>query len=123
VRSSVGGHDSRGDGAHFEVQSTLPIGAGLGSSAAFATALAASLLLWRARRSHGAPDTAVTGELINFWAFRSEQLVHGTPSGLDNYTSTFGRMLHAELVSERQVANSGLVFSRLYLSVRRRAVV
>ena len=70
------------------VQSTLPIGAGLGSSAAFATALAGALLLWRAR---GQPDAApVTGEAINQWAFRSEQIVHGTPSGLDNYTSTFG---------------------------------
>jgi len=58
-------------------------------------------LLWRARRSNDAPDTAVTGELINFWAFRSEQLVHGTPSGLDNYTSTFGRILHAEQACER----------------------
>jgi len=114
----------RGDGAHFEVQSTLPIGAGLGSSAAFATALAAGLLLWRARRGNDAPGTAVTGELINFWAFRSEQLVHGTPSGLDNYTSTFGTRLRSGRARGRSVADCQLVvLSRLHVSTRRRALV
>ena len=75
------------------VQSTLPIGAGLGSSASFGTALAAALLLVRERHRTGRSDATVPAATVNTWAFRSEQLVHGNPSGLDNTMSTLGGAL------------------------------
>ncbi|KCV71579.1 mevalonate kinase [Fonticula alba] len=81
--------------ANVSVHSTLPIGAGLGSSASYATALSAALLKWRVLLA--APDTpakwfhsAAFRDLVNQWSFRAEQLIHGTPSGVDNFVSTFG---------------------------------
>ena len=76
---------------------SLPIAAGLGSSAAVSVALAAALL--EARRQFRAsqlcaPSGAVLDlDLINAWAFGSEMLFHGSPSGLDNSVATFGGAL------------------------------
>jgi mevalonate kinase len=87
----------------------LPIGAGLGSSAAFSVASSAACL----HLSHqfqpivSFQDASLSKEgtkstlclaanalhLINSWAFIAETLIHGTPSGLDNTTSTLGGML------------------------------
>lgn len=89
----------------------LPIGAGLGSSASFSVAVAASCLRLQAllfpqinpKNSSIAeglvgaieavtPDTP-TLEVINGWAFASEILLHGSPSGLDNTTSCYGGLV------------------------------
>lgn len=78
----------------------LPIGAGLGSSAAFSVATSASC--WQLEHRLQLIDTEnksnltldkVTLSKINAWAFMAEILIHGTPSGLDNTTATFGGML------------------------------
>ena len=80
--------------------SSLPPGAGLGSSAAYSACLAASLLRYRHLVSE--PSTAAGANpniggwaaadltLINSWAFQSEKIIHGTPSGIDNSISTYG---------------------------------
>lgn len=79
----------------------LPVGAGLGSSAAFSVAAAAALLQLRERQWHEpthdtdplsttqrpSPDML---QQINHFAYYSEILLHGTPSGIDNTVSTFG---------------------------------
>lgn len=70
--------------ATLTLTSQLPTGAGLGSSGAYGVCLAAALLRLAGRG--GAP----TLEEVNAWAFRSEQVVHGTPSGIDNSICTFG---------------------------------
>ncbi|XP_025090964.1 mevalonate kinase-like isoform X2 [Pomacea canaliculata] len=89
--------------------SELPVGAGLGSSAAFSVCLAAVLLQWSGQISCKSPqhlpredyrgDTAMSGSLgwsrdeqllINKWAFLGEKIIHGQPSGIDNSISTLG---------------------------------
>eukprot|EP00946_MAST-07B_sp_MAST-7B-sp1_P002644 g2644.t1 len=92
-------------GMSFEVESRgLPVGAGLGSSAAFSVALCTALLEVVLGPSEGSTPCLLEGaesqscfrpgegrlNLINDWAFISEKILHGTPSGLDNTTSTFG---------------------------------
>ncbi len=89
---------------------TLPVGAGLGSSAALSVATAAALVQVHALLTAGSgagnvvdataapvvigdfgtgvPPTAPARSIINDWAFCAETLFHGTPSGLDNTVST-----------------------------------
>jgi mevalonate kinase len=77
----------------------LPVGAGLGSSAAFSVACAAAL--WQLHQRQESPDNKPPLmciqkpdrnilQTINQYAFYSEILLHGTPSGIDNAVSTFG---------------------------------
>lgn len=58
------------------VLSDIPIASGMGSGAAVATALVRACALWYAR--------ALNREEIAALVFRSEQRLHGTPSGIDN---------------------------------------
>lgn len=129
-------------GLNIHVRSVgLPIGAGLGSSAAFSVALSATLIrfiqyinhalgrtttnntstefklnIWKNELSNdtywrsptaatGSSGTSITTsyeyqipnksilENINKFAYASEVVIHGTPSGLDNTTSCFGGAL------------------------------
>ncbi|KAI1233064.1 hypothetical protein IHE44_0006257 [Lamprotornis superbus] len=80
------------------VWSELPTGAGLGSSAAYAVCLAAALLMVCGAIScplqEGESTARWTEEeltLINSWAFRGEQVIHGNPSGVDNAVGTWAR--------------------------------
>ncbi|KAK4704939.1 cysteine-S-conjugate beta-lyase, partial [Phenoliferia sp. Uapishka_3] len=87
----------------FTVRSALPIGAGLGSSAAFSVCVSSALLYTHEHLSlprlpastptlhHG--RRAVTFEqadVVNAWAFSAEKILHGTPSGVDNTVSAHG---------------------------------
>ncbi|CAM9629847.1 unnamed protein product, partial [Choristocarpus tenellus] len=90
---------------------SLPVGGGLGSSAAFCVASSAALMrlehVLGSGGNHKALDNSngsggtVGGDqctrpppedlnLINSWAFAAETLLHGNPSGLDNTVSCFG---------------------------------
>ncbi|XP_049623786.1 mevalonate kinase isoform X1 [Suncus etruscus] len=83
------------------VSSELPPGAGLGSSAAYSVCLATALLTMceeissplEAGESSSNRWTSEDLELINKWAFRGEQVIHGNPSGVDNSVSTWGGAL------------------------------
>ncbi|XP_072335578.1 mevalonate kinase isoform X2 [Scyliorhinus torazame] len=82
------------------VWSELPIGAGLGSSAAYCVCLAAALLSASGAITCPVPQEKDTTrwnedelELINKWAFQGEKLIHGNPSGVDNAVGTWGGML------------------------------
>lgn len=72
-------------GVDIVVNSPVPVGAGLGSSAAVVTATAAAV---------GALfGLALSKEDIFQVAFEAEKVVHGTPSGVDPAISTFGGTL------------------------------
>ena len=82
------------------ISSDIAISAGLGSSAAFAVCLSASLLSYLGvivcdRKTCSDLDgkllpTADHLALINHWAFLIEKIIHGAASGIDNAVSTYG---------------------------------
>jgi mevalonate kinase len=82
--------------AIYTLRSTIPTGAGLGSSASVCVCLSAALLL-QIRTLAGPhpdqpPDEAETQiERINRWAFVGELCIHGNPSGVDNTVSSGGK--------------------------------
>ena len=63
------------------VESDIPIASGMGSGAAVATALVRACALWF-------KHTLTTDQLAAM-VFRSEQRLHGTPSGIDNTVIAF----------------------------------
>lgn len=91
-------------GLSFEIKSQIPIGAGLGSSAAFAVCVASAFYVYTL--THSQPDFVKTfnqtasiderqffNNTVSSWAFLSERIMHGTPSGLDNTVCTFGNVV------------------------------
>lgn len=72
-------------GLNIEVNSTVPVAAGLGSSAAVAAAVAAAVgaLL----------NVKMAREDVFRISFDAEKIMHGTPSGVDPAISTFGGAL------------------------------
>uniref|UniRef100_A0A0E0ARD8 Mevalonate kinase n=1 Tax=Oryza glumipatula TaxID=40148 RepID=A0A0E0ARD8_9ORYZ len=80
--------------------SDLPMGSGLGSSAAFCVSMSGALLTAAGMvAAVGGISSKGTGwelvgkddlELVNQWAFQGEKIIHGKPSGIDNTVSTFG---------------------------------
>ncbi|XP_063901340.1 mevalonate kinase-like isoform X2 [Zophobas morio] len=85
-------------GSVVSVSSEIPLGAGLGSSAAYCVALSSCLLssisiiscppATGGQRFYRWPQTDLN--IINKWAFLLEALIHGVPSGIDNTVSCFG---------------------------------
>lgn len=83
-------------GCIYTLRSTLPIGAGLGSSASISVCLSSALLLQIRTLSGPHPDqpreeAELQIERINRWAFVGEMCIHGNPSGVDNTVSTGGK--------------------------------
>lgn len=85
--------------ATVTVSSELPLGSGLGSSAAFCVSLSGALL---ALSDSAKVDSSQEGwilfgekeqQLANKWAFEGEKIIHGKPSGIDNTVSTFGNLI------------------------------
>ncbi|KAF5018132.1 hypothetical protein F66182_9895 [Fusarium sp. NRRL 66182] len=80
----------------YTLRSTIPIGAGLGSSASVSVCLSAALLLQLRTLSGPHPDqppdeARLQVERINRWAFVAEMCIHGNPSGVDNTVATQGK--------------------------------
>ena len=63
------------------VSSDIPMGAGLGSSAAFSVALAAALVHLQNGLKRRSDDEEADKYVICKWAFKSEKIIHGNPSG------------------------------------------
>jgi hydroxymethylglutaryl-CoA reductase len=68
---------------HIHVDSRLPLGKGLGSSAAIAVAITRA---FDRKLGLGLDDVGV-----NEIAYESEKYAHGTPSGVDNTLATYGK--------------------------------
>lgn len=67
----------------LSVNSEFPVGAGLGSSAAFSVSLTGALMkLFSCYQGDK--------QLVSDWAYQCEQIFHGRPSGIDNSICTFG---------------------------------
>ncbi|OAA56402.1 mevalonate kinase [Cordyceps fumosorosea ARSEF 2679] len=83
-------------GCLYTLRSTIPLGAGLGSSASISVCMSAALLLQLRTLSGPHPDqphdeARLQVERINRWAFVSEMCIHGKTSGVDNTVSTQGK--------------------------------
>jgi mevalonate kinase len=83
-------------GCQYTLRSTIPIGAGLGSSASVTVCLASALLkqiqtLAGPHRDMPPDEVRLQVERINRWAFVGEMCIHGNPSGVDNTVATQGR--------------------------------
>ncbi|KAJ9220675.1 hypothetical protein DTO027B5_2202 [Paecilomyces variotii] len=83
-------------GAIYTLRSTIPTGAGLGSSASVCVCWSAALLLQIRTLAGPHPDqppdeAEVQIERINRWAFVGEMCIHGNPSGVDNTVSAGGK--------------------------------
>lgn len=80
----------------YTLRSTLPIGAGLGSSASTCVCMAAALLkqihvLSGPHQDQPEEEADLQLDRINRWAFVGEMCIHGTPSGVDNTVATRGK--------------------------------
>ena len=83
-------------GCLYTLRSTIPIGAGLGSSASISVCIASALLIQLRTLSGPHPDqpseeARLQVERINRWAYVSEMCIHGNPSGVDNTVATQGK--------------------------------
>lgn len=89
--------------ATFQIDSKIPIGEGLGSSAAIAVSMAAATATLLGENPE--PET------INKIAFNIEQRQHGTPSGGDPAIVTFGKLLWFQKQKEGSPTIEPLPFS------------
>ena len=83
-------------GCVYTLRSTLPIGAGLGSSASISVCISSALLLQIRALAGPHPDqpleeSELQVERINRWAFVGEMCIHGNPSGVDNTVAAGGK--------------------------------
>lgn len=87
-------------GITLNFKSEIPAGAGLGSSASYGVCIAATFYLYSIL--HSKPEFLKNSNeieskqfynAISSWAFLSERIMHGTPSGLDNTVCTFGNVV------------------------------
>ena len=95
----------------YTLRSTIPIGAGLGSSASVSVCFSTALLIQCRALAGPHPDQMSKEaeeqlERINRWAFVGELLIHGNPSGVDNTVATNG---HAVLFQRKDYSKPPLV--------------
>lgn len=70
----------------YSIENAIPLGRGMGSSAALSVASCASLLHWYTGEEY-------SKEIVNKLAYSAEKGFHGNPSGVDNSTSCYGGLI------------------------------
>ncbi|XP_034476417.1 mevalonate kinase [Drosophila innubila] len=80
-------------GFQVQVDTELNVGAGLGSSASYGAALATAFLIMAGHFDQSSYLQDENLALISHWAYESERVNHGTPSGVDNTVCTYGGIL------------------------------
>ncbi|OGM09464.1 mevalonate kinase [Candidatus Woesebacteria bacterium RBG_13_34_9] len=80
-------------GFNLYIDSKIPVGSGMGSSAAIAVCLSAAILHYK--------KFPLDLERINELAYEMEKINHGKPSGVDNAVSTYGGFLWFRKESEK----------------------
>jgi mevalonate kinase len=73
------------EGMHITLESNLPVGSGLGSSASMSAAIVGGV--------HKFYGIELTGAQVNTMTYHIEQLLNGKPSGADNSAVTYGGWL------------------------------
>lgn len=71
----------------FKIQSEIPLGRGLGSSAALSVAAVSSFLAFYTEKQW-------PKEVINNLSYTAEKYFHNNPSGVDNTASCFGSLIY-----------------------------
>lgn len=115
-------------GVSIKTETSIPVGAGLGSSAAYHVALSAALLKFfgyfnpdqsTSLSSNKTSQTACDDfsnsqlELINYWAFQAEKIVHGNPSGVDNTVAVQGSGIYYKKTTSGPIISSLSIPSNL----------
>ncbi|KAG8965663.1 cystathionine beta-lyase [Tulasnella sp. 419] len=129
---------------NFTARSSLPVGAGLGSSASYSSCLAVSILLTHRRInvpahppptrlpsqdgdpghlhvSHGGRKALPREEFadqVNRWAFVAEKVLHGNPSGVDNAVAVYGGALAFTRPSADGIRKGGMEGIQGFKSIR-----
>jgi len=105
--------DSKLVAMNVTVSSSLPVGAGLGSSAAFSVSLTGALF-----RAFNIEESL---ENISKLAFQVERMFHGKPSGIDNSICTFGGALlfNNGSIVEKIIATDIIPILLVHTKVRR----
>lgn len=90
-------HDCVDGGLTFTVRSTLPIGAGLGSSASISVCLSSGFAYigGHIKAAGLERDSKIVKDsneckFIDAWSYMGEKCIHGNPSGIDNAVATHG---------------------------------
>lgn len=104
IESSEESNGQLKSGLSLNFKSEITIGSGLGSSASFAVCLAATFYTYSLARttssfvidfntSTSSDEKSFFLNAVSSWAFLSERIMHGNPSGLDNAICTFGNVV------------------------------
>lgn len=72
---------------HYEIKSEIPVGCGMGSSAALCVSACAAML-------HYFTGKEQTKEVINSVAYQAEKYFHANPSGVDVSASCYGGLIY-----------------------------
>jgi mevalonate kinase len=81
----------------MQITSSILIGSGLGSSASTAVAMIAAFNKFY--------ELGMNKEEISQLAYEMEKIIHGTPSGIDNTTCTYGNLLYFQNKKSRVIEN------------------
>ncbi|KAJ5712385.1 mevalonate kinase [Penicillium malachiteum] len=102
----------------YTLRSTIPTGAGLGSSASVCVCLSAAMLLQTHSLAGPHPqqpreEAMLQVERINQWAFVGEMCIHGSPSGVDNTVASRGAALPLLLVDTQQSRSTSVQLQKV----------